>query len=111
MFEPSGNILPSIVNFPLLTFETNSFSASGVLPLDDAFALVMFTLQGLGILTSHSDHLKGLLILSLTPLTESFSAGATPEHSAQPIAELVLISRKLLVTGELSDILEAALPH
>ena len=111
MFEPSGHILPSLVDFPLLAFQANLFCACCVLPLNAAFALVMVTLHGRCVITSHSDHLKGLLILSLTPLTESFSAGASPEHSAQLITALVLISRELLVTRELSDILEAALPH
>ena len=63
------------------------------------------------IVTSHGDHLESLLILSLSPLAESLSTVAAPEHFTQIICSLVLISGELLVAGELANVLEASLPH
>ena len=111
MLHPSCDVLPSLVDFPFLAFGHDSGRPGDVLLLDDPLAHRVVTLKLLSVITSHGDHFKGLFVLSLPPLVEGLCAVAPPKHHSQLIATIVLATGQLLVTGELANVLEAALPH
>ena len=58
----------------------------------------------------HRDHFETLLVLSLSPLGEGSTTVTPPEHLSHLGETLVLAPGQLLVSSELSDVLEALLP-
>ena len=111
MLHPPCDVLPGLVDFPFLAFGHDFGRPCDVLLLDDSLAHRVITLNLLRIITGHRDHFEGLLVLSLPPLVEGLCAISPPEHQSQLIATFVLATSQLLVTGELANVLEAALPH
>ena len=111
MLEPSCDILPRLIEFVLLRLAHDLGRPCNALLLDDSLGLHVIALHLHLVLLRHRDHLHGLEVLRLPPLREGCTTIPLPVHIPDLGAALVLVSRQLLVPGELSYVLEASLPN
>ena len=108
--QPFSYPSPLIVTLELLVFAHDAFGARHVLLLNNSPLLHVFLLHFQDSIVGHLDVLKRQLILSLAPLREGCRTIPLPEQLLDRAQAFVLPPGQLLVTGELTDILEASLP-
>ena len=110
MFEQAGHIFPGLVVLMLALLANHAFRARNILLLDHFLSRYMLLLELHRVFFRHGDHFETLLVLSLSPLGEGRTTVTPPEHLSDLGEALVLVPGQLLVTSELSDVLEALLP-
>lgn len=111
MLKPPRDVLPGDEVLVLLLLGDNLGRTSNVLLLNHSLPLAVLLSHCLSLLLRHRDHLHGLLVLSLTPLAKGRPTIPLPVHSADKVELGVLRASEVLVTGELSNVLESALPE
>ena len=111
MLEPAGHVLPSLVVLMLLLLVEDLAGANHILLLNDLLFLHVFSSHvALHLLCLHN-HLARLLVLSLAPLGECSSTVSLPPSHTELVGSGVLATGQVLVSGVLTDVLEASLPH